>query len=120
MNCAGMGARGTLQERKEDAMNTIQGTVKDGQIVLKEPLSWPDGTPVLVEAVGLNGTPVAPEEENMDKAAIERQLALMDQIEPLIMTPEEEAEWQAARQAQKEFEKATFNERAEKLRRMWE
>jgi hypothetical protein len=36
------------------------------------------------------------------------------------MSPEEEAAWQAARQAQKDFEKTTFEERAEKLRRMWE
>lgn len=35
------------------------------------------------------------------------------------MTPEEEAEWQAARKAQREFELTTFSERAEKLRRMW-
>lgn len=102
-------------------MNAIQGTVKNGQIILKEPLSWPDGTEVIVEPVSFNGTPGLPEEgETLDAEAIERQLALMDQIEPLIMTPEEEAEWQAARQAQKEFEKATFNQRAEKLRRMWE
>ena len=43
-----------------------------------------------------------------------------DSLEPLIFTDEERAAWEAARREQKEFEKATFAERAEKLRRMWE
>lgn len=45
---------------------------------------------------------------------------MMDGIEPLIITPEEEAEWEAARKAQRDFEKARFEEKAETLRRGWE
>ena len=52
--------------------------------------------------------------------AIASWLQWYDSLEPLEMTPEEEAEWQAARQAQKDFEKARLFEHAEKLRRMWE
>jgi hypothetical protein len=102
-------------------MSAINGTVRNGQIVLDEPVDWPDGTEVLVkplleEPAAFNrddDTPPTPEE-------IARQLALMDQIEPLIMTAEEEAEWQEARRRQKEYEKAHFDEWAEELRRMWE
>jgi hypothetical protein len=36
------------------------------------------------------------------------------------MTPEEEAEWAAARQAQKDYEKGIFNEHADKLRKIFE
>jgi hypothetical protein len=42
-----------------------------------------------------------------------------DEHEPLEMTPEEEAQWQAARTAQKEREKANFFKHADKLREMW-
>jgi hypothetical protein len=38
-----------------------------------------------------------------------------DSIPPLQLTSEEESEWQAARQAQKEFESATFEERERRL-----
>jgi hypothetical protein len=34
-----------------------------------------------------------------DPEGIGRQLALMNQIEPLVMTPEEEAAWQTTRKA---------------------
>jgi hypothetical protein len=51
---------------------------------------------------------------------IARTLATMDQVEPLEMTEEELAAWEAERQARKEWEKAHFFEQAEKLRRMWE
>ena len=100
-------------------MNAIKAIVKDRKIALNVPDDWPEGTEVVIEplteSVGLSeqGWPATPEE-------IARHLALMDKIEPLDMTPEEEAAWQADRQARKEYEKAHFDERAETLRRMWE
>jgi hypothetical protein len=57
---------------------------------------------------------------NAIKATIARWIKEFDAIPPLEMTPEEEGQWQAARQAQKEFEKATFFERAESLGRMFD
>jgi hypothetical protein len=60
------------------------------------------------------------DEEADDPESIARWIAAFDAIPPLNMTPEEEAEWQAARKAQKEFEKAAFYERADKLRRISE
>jgi hypothetical protein len=102
-------------------MNAIKATWKNGHIVPLETPDWPEGTELLIEPVSPQETIGLREEDWPDTPEkIAAHLALMDQIEPLIMSREEEAEWQAARQAQKEFEKAIFIEHAEKLRRMWE
>ncbi len=102
-------------------MNALKGTVKNGHIVLDAPADWPEGFRVLVEPLGEAEAYGSREEDWQDTPeAIAAWLAWYDSLEPLEMTPAEEAEWPAARQAQKEFEKARFNEHAEKLRRMWE
>src|SRR5690348_7157500 len=102
-------------------MNAVKATYRNGQIVPQEPVDWPDGTELFIEPLPhAESLGMREEDWPTDPEGIARHLALMDQIEPLEMTPEEEAQWQAARQAQKEFEKAIFFEHAEKLRRMWE
>jgi hypothetical protein len=57
--------------------------------------------------------PATPEE-------IAARLALMDQLEPGWLSPEDDAAWRAALREQKEYEKARFLEDGEKLRGMWE
>jgi hypothetical protein len=52
--------------------------------------------------------------------AVARVLAAMDAVEPFTLTDEERAAIEADRQARKEWEKAHFNEHADKLWRMWE
>ena len=100
-------------------MNAIRATVKDRRIALDVPDDWPEGTEVVIEplteSIGLSEEdwPKTPEE-------VARHLALMDEVRPFDMTPEEEAAWQADRQTRKEYEKAHFDEWAEALRRMWE
>jgi len=106
-------------------MNVITGIVKDGQISLPHPVGWPDGTPVevkpvLPEARDNGDLGMSEAEQGDDPESIARWIAEFDAIPPLQMTPEEEAAWQAARKAQRELEKASFNERAEQLRRLWE
>ena len=51
---------------------------------------------------------------------IKRTLAAMDKIEPLEFSDEEQAALEADRKARKEWEKTHFDERADKLQRMWE
>ncbi len=51
---------------------------------------------------------------------VARTLAAMAKIEPFEWTEEERAAHEADRQARKAWEKAHFDERADKLRRMWE
>jgi hypothetical protein len=100
-------------------MSAIRTTVTDGKIVLDAPADWPEGMEVVVspaeETVGLTEEewPETPEE-------IEAWLRWYDSLEPLILTPEDEARIAAARKAQKEFELATWHEQSEKLRKMWE
>jgi hypothetical protein len=106
-------------------MNSITATVKNGQIVLRHPLRWPEGTELIIEPAkngNSAGTVVGMNEEAQgdDPDSIARWIAEFDAIPPLAMTPAEEAEWLAARQAQREFEKATFDDRAEELRNLWE
>ena len=94
-------------------MNAIKGIVKNGQIVVGEPLDWPDGTEVIVEPVAPESVGMTEEEQGDDPESIARWIAAFDAIPPLQMTPEEEADWQAARQAQREFEKSRFLEHAD-------
>jgi hypothetical protein len=102
-------------------MTVLKAFVKDGKIELEAPTDWPEGTEVRIEpskpaeSIGIRDEdwPDTPE-------GIARLLASMDRIEPLDMTAEEEAEWAAARSAQKEFEKARFDEHADSLAKGWE
>jgi len=102
-------------------MNAIKATWRDGQIIPLDPVDWPEGTELRVEPLP-DDEPLGIREEDWPSTPeeIEKHLALMDQIEPLILTPEEEAAWEADRKARKEYEKSIFFEHAEKLRRMWE
>jgi hypothetical protein len=102
-------------------MNAIKGIVRNGHIVLDHPADLPEGCRVLVEPITEEEILGIREEDWQDTPeAIAAWLRWYDSLEPLQRTPQEEAEWQAARQAQAEREKAAFSERAEKLRRIWE
>jgi hypothetical protein len=103
-------------------MDAIRATWKNGQIVLDGPVDWPEGYRLLVEPDLAPSAQIGMREEEWSNSpeAIADWLAWYDSLEPLIFAPEEEAEWEGARRAQKEFEKAHFEEWAEKLRRMWE
>jgi len=99
-------------------MSTIRGIYRNGKIEIATPVDWPDGSQVLIEPVeeiiGMR------EEDWSDTPeAIAAWLQWYDSLEPLIFTAEERAAWDAARQAQKNYEKATFFEHADKLKRMW-
>lgn len=97
-------------------MPTITGTVKGGQVVFDAPAELPDGTRVeVLPVVGRDA-----EEGPMSPAEIEAVLAAMGRIEPLLLTAEEEARWEADRRARRAHDLAHYPERLEKLRRMWE
>src|SRR5438445_253650 len=105
-------------------MKVTQGTIKGGQVSLSEPVPWPDGTTVQIRPISAandaDGDGAPGDDQADDPESIAHWIAEFDAIPALQMTPGEEAEWQAARKAQKALEKATFNERAEKLRRLSE
>jgi len=102
-------------------MNVIKATYQNGQFVPDQPVDWPEGKRVVIApADEPSFAQTADGEQTDDPESIARWIKEFDAIPPLEMTPEEEAQWQAARQAQRELEKATFVERAERLRRMYE
>lgn len=103
-------------------MNALQGTIKNGQIILDIPAALPEGTRVEVFPInGLSPTlgmreehwPTTPE-------GIAALLERMAQVEPGWLSPEDDAAWRAALRLQKESEKSQFQEEGEKLQRMWE
>jgi hypothetical protein len=99
----------------------IKTFVKNGKVELEAPDDWPEGTEVLVERVShAPSFGLSEEDWPSTQEQIAQHLSLMDQIEPLLLTPEEEKQWAAAREAQKVFEKTQFAEHADRLRRVWE
>jgi hypothetical protein len=100
-------------------MNAIRSVVKNGRVEVDAPPDWPDGTPVRVE-LGLNGSseyddecPEAPEE-------IEAWLRWYHSLAPLVMTPEEEAAWEADRRIQKDYDIANAAERDRRIEGIFE
>lgn len=99
-------------------MSVIRGTIQDGKVVFDAPPDWPNGTPVVVSAGGANeyvGVGMREEDWPTTPEGIEALVAEMDQIQPLIMTPEEEAEWQKARAEQKAWELANWEAHSKKI-----
>lgn len=98
-------------------MTTIYGTVSGGKIELPAPPGCPDGTPVRA----IVGTPEPAEsgmrEEDWDTSpeAIAAWIAMVDQLEPLLLTPEEEAILRGSRDEQRRFDHAAGDARADRL-----
>lgn len=103
-------------------MNAIKATVKNGQVLAAVPADWPEGSEVVIEplASGTDYGGMRDEDWPTTPEGIAALLKRWDALEPLEMTPEEEARWEAIRKEDKEREKARFFEDAERLRRMWE
>ncbi len=100
-------------------MTTIKATVRSGRIELDEPIDLPDGTELLIPMP--NGAPESADDDGpMSSEEIARVLAALDQIVPFERSADEEARLEADRLARKEWEKAHFNEHADKLREMWQ
>ena len=98
-------------------MSTLRGIIRNGQVIVTEPTDLPDGTEVEILPVGRS---TVDEEGPMTPDEIARTLVAMDKIEPLEMSDAERAAIEADRQARKEWEKAHFDEHADRLRRIWE
>lgn len=101
-------------------MTTIRGTVQRGRVVLDDPASLPEGSRVRVEPIVDEALELREEDWQATPEAIAAWLRWYDSLEPLELTPQEEADWQAMRAGQREREKAIFNAQADRLREMWE
>jgi len=100
-------------------MSTIKATVRDGRIELDEPIDLPDGTELWIPMPNGAVEPAA-DDGPMSANEIARVLAALDQIIPFDRSAKEEARLEADRLARKAWEKAHFDEHADKLRGMWE
>jgi hypothetical protein len=104
-------------------VSPVQGTIRDGQIVLDAPAMFPEGTRVEVLPLakvadafaGLREDqwPTTPEE-------IAGHLARMDLVEAGWLSAADEAAWRAALSEQRDNEKASFMEDADRLRDAWQ
>jgi hypothetical protein len=86
-------------------MNAILSVVKNGRVEVDAPPDWPEGTPVRVE-LGFNGRAEIDDEYPETPEEIEEWIPRFREIEPIEMTPEEEAAWETDRKIQKEFDNA--------------
>ncbi|MGP0062863.1 MAG: hypothetical protein ACLQGP_04575 [Isosphaeraceae bacterium] len=105
-------------------MNTIAdnkaltGTWQDGRILLDEPADWPEGCRVLVtpqESQETEWLGITEEQWPRTPEALVEWLEWLDSIEPIEMTPEEEADLLAWRQKLRDLELASFSKRIEGL-----
>ncbi len=81
------------------------------------PAEWPEGAEVEIRRLDQ----LAPEDDGpMSAGEIARVLAAMDAMQPFEMSEEERASLEAERRARKEWDLAHFEERAERLRKLWE
>lgn len=97
-------------------MNAIKATWKNGRIVPDEHVDWPDGCRLLVEPEPSSEFRFMTEEEQGDDPeSIARWLRWYDSLEPLTVTPEEEAELAAWRQRVKDYTIASMNNGIEGL-----
>ena len=98
-------------------MSALKRIIRNGQVIVIGPTDLPDGTGVEILPVGLSAVD---DQAQMTPDEIGRTLAAMEKIEPFEMTDAERAAIEADRQARKEWEKAHFDEHADRLRGIWE
>ena len=100
---------------------TLTGKIVNRAVALDVPDDWPDGTEVAVNRVEDEVT-VGIREEDWPKTPeeIAEWLRWADTIQPLLFTPEEEAEIAADRRARRDYELATWDERHRKIESLFE
>jgi hypothetical protein len=104
-------------------MNTLVGTIKNGQVVLDSPAEFPEGTRVQIMPIAQNTPTLGMREEDWPTTAegIAALLERMDRVEPdEWLSPEDDAAWRAELKRQRDSEKAHFLQDAERLRGVWE
>ncbi len=93
-------------------MNAVKGTWKNGRIVLDRPIDWPDGCRLAIAPLAEEETLGIREEDwPTTPEAMADWLKWYDSLEPLEVTVDEEAEFEAWRRKIKEYSIAKTQER---------
>lgn len=94
-------------------MLTIKAMVRNGCLETEEPIDLPDGTELLIPLA--NGTP--DEEEGWDNSpeGIAAWLKWYESLEPLVFTPEEEADTEAWLKKMDEYSAAHMDKGVEDI-----
>jgi hypothetical protein len=101
-------------------MKAITATWKKGRIVPDERVSLPEGCRLIVKPVAdEEGFGMREEEWEDTPEAIDEWLRWYDSLEPLKMKQSDWARWEAALQAQQEFDKANSHRWAEELKELF-
>lgn len=102
-------------------MSAITGTVKNGLIVLDEPGDLPEGGRVVVQPVESAENLGMSESEWQDSPeAIADWIAWYDSLEPLELSAADEAQIKAFRERQRQLGKSSFDERSERVQKVWQ
>lgn len=102
-------------------MNWITGTVKNGLIVLDEPVRLPDGSRVVVQAIEAADIFGIGEADWQDTPeAIADWIAWYDSLEPIEVSTTDERALKEFRERQREVGKAAFDEQAQQLCKVWQ
>ena len=97
-------------------MDTIRTTVHNGRIDVHVTADLPDGTEVEVRIFPTSAD-YKPGDRILDDTpeAIEAWIKAVRQLEPLLITPEEQAAWDTAEAQQKQWDKDHFFDRVDRL-----
>ena len=97
-------------------MDTIRTTVHNGRIDVHVAADLPDGTEVEIRIFPTSAD-YKPGDRILDDTpeAIEAWIKAVRQLEPLLITPEEQTAWDAAEAQQKQWDKDHFFDRVDRL-----
>lgn len=102
-------------------MIAATGTVMNGLVVLDEPVPFPDGSRVLVRPVEIVESSAASEAGWQDSPeAIRDWIAWYDSLESIEVSAADQQALGTFRQRQKEIGESDFDERVERLRKIWQ
>jgi len=101
-------------------MDAIKAMVRNGRIETEDPINLPEGTELVVLPADQSSLEVMEAGWDDSPEGIREWIEWLHTLQPLIFTPEERAEWEQARADRKVWDVEHSEERAEKLRRLWE
>ena len=100
-------------------MTAILGTYRDGKVILNAPAEWQEGAAVRVELdADYVGVGMREEDWPLDPEGIAEWMRKVDALEPFL-TLEEEAEWEAALEEEKQNSHQAWNKEIAEVEKLF-